>query len=148
MKQASRGDGGAVLLPRAMGSALRSIASVLLGYVLFAVSAFLFFQWSGQRPHAEAAPGVMAASIVVGVAAAVAGGYLAARVAGRKPLLHGVAVAGVLAAGAIVSLASTLGHGAIWSQVAALALMAPGAALGGWARARHNRSHPPGSKPE
>ena len=127
---------------------LRSVGSVILGYLLFAVSAFLFFQLSGQRPHAEAAPGVMAACIVVGVAAAFAGGYLAAWLAGRKPLLHGVAVAGVLAAGATVSLASTLGHGAIWSQVAALALMAPGAALGGWARARHNRSHPLGSTPK
>lgn len=115
---------------------LRSIGSVILGYLLFAVSAFLFFQLSGQRPHADAAPGVMAASILVGVVAAFAGGYLAAWVAGRKPLLHGVAVAVVLAAGAIVSLASTLGHGAIWSQVAALLLMAPSAALGGRACAR------------
>lgn len=115
---------------------LRSIGSVILGYLLFAVSAFLFFQLSGQRPHAPAAPAVMAASILVGIVGAFAGGYLAARLAGRKPLLHGVAVAVVLAVGAAVSLASTLGHGAIWSQLAALLLMAPSAVLGGWACAR------------
>jgi O-antigen/teichoic acid export membrane protein len=117
---------------------LRSIGSVILGYLLFAVSAFLFFQLSGQRPHAVAAPAVMAASILVGIVGAFAGGYLAARLAGRQPLLHGVAVAVVLAIGAAVSLASTLGHGAIWSQLAALLLMAPGAVLGGWARARRD----------
>lgn len=122
-----------------LASLLRSIGSVILGYLLFAVSAFLFFQLSGQRPHAAAAPVVMAASIVVGGVAACAGGFVAARLAGRKPLLHGTAVAVVLAAGAIVSLVSTLGHGAIWSQVAALVLMAPSAVLGGWACARRVR---------
>lgn len=119
---------------------LRSIGSVIAGYLLFAVSAFLFFQLSGQRPHSAAAPAVMAASILVGVIAAFAGGFLAARLAGRKPLLHGVAVAIVLAAGATASLASTIGHGAIWSQVAALVLMAPAAALGGRARAGRTRA--------
>jgi putative membrane protein (TIGR04086 family) len=115
---------------------LRSIGSVVLGYLLFAMPAFLFFQLSGQPAHAIAPPSVMIASILVGILAAFVGGFVAAHLAGRKPLAHGLAVAAVLAAGAIASLASTIGHGAIWSQVAALALMAPSAALGGWARAR------------
>ena len=115
---------------------LRSIGSVVVGYLLFAVSAFLFFQLSGQPAHAAAPPSIMVASILVGIVAAFAGGFVAAQLAGRKPLAHGVAVAVVLAAGAIASLASTVGHGAIWSQVAALLLMAPSAAFGGWVRAR------------
>jgi hypothetical protein len=115
---------------------LRSIGAVVAGYLLFAVSAFLFFRLSGQAPHAAAPPSIMAGSIVVGVVAAFAGGFVAAQLAGRRPLAHGIAVAAVLALGAIASLASTVGHGAIWSQVAALVLMAPAAVLGGWARAR------------
>jgi hypothetical protein len=110
----------------------RSIGAVIAGYLLFAVSAFLFFRLSGQAPHAAAAPAVMAGSIGVGVVAAFAGGFAAARLAGRKPLAHGLAVAAVIALGASVSLAGTIGHGAIWSQVAALLLMAPAAAIGGW----------------
>jgi hypothetical protein len=115
---------------------LRSIGAVVAGYLLFAVSAFLFFQLTGQAPHAPAPPAIMAASIVEGVVAAFAGGFLAALLAGRRPFAHGVAVAALLAAGAIASLAATVGHGAIWSQLAALALMAPAAALGGWLRGR------------
>ena len=115
---------------------LRSVGAVLLGYLVFAVSAFLFFQLTGQPPHAAAPLPVMTASILVGVVAAFAGGYVAALLAGREPFAHGLAVGVVLAAGAIASLAGTIGHGAIWSQVAALALMAPGAAAGGWVRAR------------
>lgn len=115
---------------------LRSVAAVIVGYLVFAGSAVAFFRLADQPPHAEAPPAVMVASILVGMLAAFAGGWVAAGLAGRKPQAHGVAVAGVLATGAVVSLVSTLGHGAIWSQVAALLLMAPMAALGGWARAR------------
>ena len=114
----------------------RSIAAVVLGYLVFAVSAFLFFQLSGQPAHAAAPPTIMAASSLVGIVAAFAGGFGAALIAGYRPFAHGIAVAVVLAVGALVSLVSTWGHGAIWSQVAALVLMAPAAAFGGWARAR------------
>jgi len=114
---------------------IRSIGSVILGYLVFALSAFAYFQLSGQQSHAKAPFSIMLTSILVGIAAAFAGGYLAARLAGRRPAAHGLAVAAILATGATVSLVSTIGHGAIWSQVAALVLMAPSAALGGWARA-------------
>lgn len=88
-------------------------------------------------PHAVASVPFMVVSITSGVAFAIAGGYVAGWLAGRRPLAHGVAVAALLALGVGVSLTSTLGRGAVWSQVAALALMAPSAVLGGWLRARH-----------
>lgn len=115
---------------------LRSVGAVVCGYLLFAFSAFAFFQMSGQAPHQEAPTAVMFGSIATGTIAAFLGGYAAAWLAGRRPFAHGVAVALVLALGATASLVSTLGHGAIWSQVAALVLMAPSAVLGGWVRAR------------
>ena len=78
----------------------------------------------------------MLGSIVTGVVFAFLGGYLAARIAVRRPLAHGIAVASVLALGAVVSLVGTLDHGAIWSQMAALVLMAPSAGIGGWVRSK------------
>lgn len=115
---------------------IRSIGAVVFGYLLFAFSAFAFFRLSGQPPHQDAPLSLMLGSVAVGVVAALLGGYVAAWLAGRRPLAHGVAVALLLVLGATISLLSTLGHGAIWSQLAALLLMAPSAAFGGWVRAR------------
>jgi peptidoglycan/LPS O-acetylase OafA/YrhL len=78
----------------------------------------------------------MLGSIAFGMVFALLGGFVAAWLARRRPLAHGVAVAGVLALGAGISLLSTRGKGAVWSQVAALVLMAPCAVLGGWLRLR------------
>jgi len=118
---------------------LRSAGAVIVGYVIFALAAFMFFQISGQAPHQAASPYVMLGSVVIGVIAAGLGGYVAAWLAGRRPLAHGISVAVVLALGATVSLLSTVGHGAIWSQLAALLFIAPSAAFGGWARAKQSR---------
>jgi hypothetical protein len=115
---------------------LRSVLAVLLGYMVFAASAFAVFQLSGQAPHAVASVPFMLVSTTSGMIFALAGGYIAGWLAGRRPLAHGLATAALLAAGAGVSLASTLGHGAVWTQVAALTLMAPSAVLGGWLCAR------------
>lgn len=115
---------------------LRSIIAVIVGYVMFAASAFAIFQFSGQAAHAEASTSFMAVSIVSGMLFALIGGYVAGWIAGRSAFAHGVAMATLLALGATVSLVSTVGHGAVWSQVAALALMAPSAALGGWVRSK------------
>ena len=115
---------------------LRSVVAVLIGYLVFAVSAFALFRLAGQAPHAAASVPFMLVSIASGIVFALIGGYLAGWIAGRRPRAHAMAMAALLAVGAGVSLALTFGHGAIWSQVAALTLMAPGAALGGWLRAR------------
>src|SRR5689334_16125334 len=114
----------------------RSILAVVVGYLIFALSAFAFFQVSGQAPHQAASMPVMSGSIAFGMVFALLGGYVAARIAGRRPLAHGVAVAAVLALGATVSLLSTFGKGAVWSQVGALVLMAPCAVFAGWLRMR------------
>jgi peptidoglycan/LPS O-acetylase OafA/YrhL len=115
---------------------VRSVLAVLAGYLIFALSAFAFFQISGQPPHQAAPTPFMLGSIVFGMVFALLGGYVAARVARRRPLAHGLAVGCVLALGAVVSLIGTYGKGAVWSQVAALALMAPCAVIGGWLRSR------------
>jgi hypothetical protein len=107
-----------------------------VGYVVFAASSFAMFRLSGRAPHAPAPAAFVVWTVLAGAAFAMAGGYVAGWVAGRRPVAHAVAMALVLAAGAAVSLASTLGRGAVWSQVAALLLMAPSAVLGGWWRAR------------
>ena len=115
---------------------VRSILAVVAGYLIFALSAFAFFQVSGQPPRQAAPMPIMLGSIAFGMVFAIIGGYVAARLARRRPLAHGVAVAVVLALGATISLLSTLDRGAVWSQVAALVLMAPCAVLGSWLRSR------------
>lgn len=126
-------------------SLLRSILGVVIGYLIFAASAFAFFQLTGIPPHGRASFGIMLASALVGVAAAWVGGYLAASIAGRYPVLHARIVAAIVALGAAISLAMTIGHGAIWSQVAALALMAPAAEWGGRIRALRQVNLPGGA---
>jgi hypothetical protein len=114
----------------------RSILSVVVGYLIFALSAVAFFQISGQPAHQVAPMPIMLGSIVFGMIFALVGGYAAASLARRQPLVHSVAVAALLAIGAAISLLGTLGNGAVWSQVAALVLMAPCAVPGGWLRFR------------
>ena len=114
----------------------RSVIAVIVGYLIFAVSAFAFFQISGQPPHQSAPVPIMIGSIAFGMAFALLGGFVAAWLARRRPLAHGVAVGTVLALGAAISLLNTMGKGAVWSQVSALVLMAPCAVLGGWLRLR------------
>ncbi|HZL25830.1 MAG TPA: hypothetical protein VFC39_04795 [Acidobacteriaceae bacterium] len=110
--------------------------AVVVGYLIFALSAFAFFQITGQQPHQAAPMPIMLASITFGMVFALLGGYTAAWLARRRPLAHAIAVAALLALGATISLLSTLGKGAVWSQVAALVLMAPAAVFGGWLRLR------------
>lgn len=117
---------------------LRSIAGVILGYMIFAISGGLLFALSGQKAHGIASLTFMIGSVVYGAFFALVGGYVSGLIAGRKPLAHGIAVAAVLAMGATASLLATIGKGSIWSQVSALLVMAPSASVGGRLRARRN----------
>ncbi len=119
--------------------AVRSVAVVVVGYVVFAGSAGLLFQLSGHGPHAAASAGFMAVTIVYGIGFAALGGWLAARLAGAHPVGHAAAVAALIAAGAIAALLfAAVSH--TWSMWSTLVLMAPSAVLGGVFRARAERA--------
>jgi hypothetical protein len=108
---------------------IRSIASVAAGYLVFAASAALLFQISGQDPHAPSTAGFKIGSMIWGIVFALIAGWLTARIAVHRPATHASVLAGLIALGALISL--LLSGGAIWSQVAALVLMAPAAWAGG-----------------
>jgi hypothetical protein len=110
---------------------VRSVASVIVGYLLFGVAAGLLFGLTQREPHHEQPAMFVVLSVIYGVGFAAAGGYLAAKLAPRRPRLHAGLVSVVIATLALASLAVNLGHGAIWSELATVALMAPAAALGG-----------------
>lgn len=109
---------------------LRSAGAVAVGYLVFGASGAMLFQLSGQNAHAAAPTSFKIASIVWGAVFALVAGWLAARVAGRKPATHAAIVAALIALGAIVSLAMSSGD-AKWSQISAATIMAPCAWIGG-----------------
>jgi hypothetical protein len=109
---------------------LRSLGAVAAGYIVFATSAVLLFQLSGQAPHEAASSGFKIGSIIWGAVFALIAGWMTGRVAGRRPATHAAVLAALIALGATVSLVARP-SGAIWSQVGALAVMAPCTWLGG-----------------
>ncbi len=101
------------------------------GYIVFAGSAELLFQLSGQNPHGASSTGFKIASVMWGIVFALIAGWLTARIAVRRPLTHANVLAALIGLGAGISLMLRAGDPAIWSQLAALFLMVPAVCAGG-----------------
>jgi peptidoglycan/LPS O-acetylase OafA/YrhL len=112
---------------------LRSITAVVAGYLLFGVSAAIFFPLTGRDPHDAAPPSFILWTTLYGIAVAMAGGYVASVIAPRRQRLHAAAVGLLIAIGATASLIAAPA-GARWSQLTALCIMAPAAATAGMLR--------------
>jgi hypothetical protein len=115
---------------------MRSIAAVLGGFLIFSVSAVLLFNISGRPP--EAWPGAAFATFAIiygGVFAGLAG-YVAARLAARKPMVHAAAVAGLLFGAAIGSYLIQQPGASLWSLVSTIFVSVPAAMFGGYLRYR------------
>lgn len=121
---------------------LRSVAAVLMGYLLFAISAFAFFRLSGHEPHAPAAVAFMIASVLYGLFFSVLGGYVAAAVAGqgKYEIEHAFAVATLIAAIGAASLIAESPAESKWTQLSAILIVAPAAIVGGYLRRRQLRN--------
>ena len=119
--------------------AIRSVFSVLVGYLLFAISTFMVFKLFEQPSHQAAPVWFMIFVAVIGMSFSLLGGYLSGLLAGRSPFGHAIAVAALIVSGASFSLLATIGKGAIWSQLVAIILIAPCAIAGGWLRRRQSR---------
>jgi len=110
---------------------MRSAVGVVVGYIIFAVSAALLFQLSGHNPHGVVSSQFMMLSIVYGMAFAALGGWVAEKI-GKNPWKPAVALTVVIAVGAIASIMTTPNTESRWSQWSAVLLMAPSALIGGW----------------
>jgi hypothetical protein len=95
---------------------MRTVLGVIVGYLIFGVTAFLMFRLTGHYPHGpreQATTGFMIVSIVVGIIAALIGGYVAAVIAHRTLAPKLMAV--IIIVLALVSVAYSHGSG-IWSR--------------------------------
>ena len=107
---------------------MRLFFAIITGYLIFAVSAGLLYQFLHQDPH-----GVTGALLVM--LCAVSGGFMASRYARNDGLIAGLWVGSLIALGAVVAM--VLEGPAAWP---ALLLTAPSAVAGGWLsqRTRHS----------
>ncbi len=108
---------------------MRVVSGVILGYLVFGLSAFALFRITHHDPHAPASIAFEICSILYGVLFAILAGYIASFIGGRRDMLAARIVAVIVAAGAI---ASMFAAGINWSPVAAVLLMAPSVLIGGW----------------
>ena len=129
-------------------SILRSVAAVILGFVVLTLASVLtgrlLLSLFGVEPGAESgidpAGGFITASLCMRLAVSVLAGFLAALAAPRAPRLHAVVLASILVFFSLASLAgiSAAGdpYGPAWYPIAMLILGPVGVLLGGALRAR------------
>ncbi len=78
---------------------IRSVTVVVLGYLVFGVSAVLLFQLSGVDPHGPGSSGFKLFATIYGLVFAVAGGVLVALGSRSKPRRHLGVLAVLMATG-------------------------------------------------
>ena len=118
---------------------MRAFLAVVVGYLIFAGSAVLFFRVLNVDPHSPTTARFELLTIAYGLAFALLGGFVTGNLARRTDLNCGIALALVIALGATVSMVARPGAGALWTQTAALFVFAPASLAGYWVRKRTGR---------
>ena len=119
---------------------LKSVGFVVVGYLIFGISAGLLFVLSGQDPKQAPSIAFMVGSILYGMSFAFIGGWVSAYLAGGRELQHSGGVAGVILTLALISLVIQYAHGSVWSQLATVIFMVPSAVIGGVVRRKQKNS--------
>ena len=110
---------------------MRTFFAVVVGYLVFSVSAVALFQLTHQAPHAATTVSFALIATLYGIIFAAIAGFLSHRLARRDDLLAPILLAIVMALAATVSLIATWREPAHWSQWTAIFLMAPAAIVRG-----------------
>jgi hypothetical protein len=107
----------------------RKIIGVILGYLIFAISAVAFFKLSAQDPHADPTTVFVIATAVWGAVFSFIGGLVAQLIAKTTDLKINYILAFIMAAFAAFSLIKTGGNH--WTQLLAIFIFAPTSIPGG-----------------
>jgi len=122
---------------------IRSVLAVLGSYVFLAVAIFVLFAIAMFDVPKDFDPdklkpttAFLVVSILWGFACAIAAGYLAGLLAGRRPLEHALGLAVVAGLIGVISLAVNLGSEPVGYQLGNLTVLLVGSTIGGWLRAQ------------
>jgi hypothetical protein len=108
---------------------IRKILAVIISYVIFAASAVLLFNLTGQKPHAEATVNFKIITAAYGIFFSVLSGLVLQLIAQTKSLTLNFVLAFIMAAFAAISLLTS--GGSHWTQLFAIIIFAPASLLGG-----------------
>ncbi|MGF7082113.1 hypothetical protein [Mucilaginibacter sp. UYCu711] len=108
---------------------LRKILAVIVSYVVFAASAVLLFNLTGEKPHADTTINFKIITAVYGIFFSVLSGLILQLIARTKNLTLNFILAFIMAAFAAVSLLTS--DGSHWTQLFAIIIFAPASLLGG-----------------
>lgn len=150
MSPSGKSEAGSPRVDRRGATTTRSVFAVLLGFAATAVlvmlttalAELLFGEPVAPSPDAPArgsAFGYLSANLVGSLLSAVSGGWLAARIAGRRAVEHAMALAIVILVVSLFSLRPGPGQPA-WYPYAQIVLESAGALLGGMIRRRTSAS--------
>lgn len=118
---------------------VRSVLAVVAGYAVIALGTILVLNvWLGGQPLAER-PAALAAGSLGSFAAALLGGWTAARVAGRRPLFHAAGSGVVVTVETIWILSTGVGGSPTWLTIAGGVVLVTGLLLGAQLQARRHR---------
>ena len=121
---------------RRIGLVLRSLGSIVVGYLLLALPNMLFVTLWFIQPIAEwPVLAILALSVPYTLLCALAAGYVAAWIAARRERLHALVLAGIMGVVIIVSLVIDMAVEPVWYRVVYLVVMVPATVLGGHLRA-------------
>jgi len=108
---------------------IRKIAGVIIGYIIFAISALALFKFSSQDPHADPATVFIVLTAVYGIIFSFLGGLVAALIARAIDLKVNYMLAFIIAGFAAFSFIKTNGNH--WTQLLAIFAFTPASILGG-----------------
>lgn len=109
---------------------IKNIVAVIAGYLIFAISAVMFFKLTNTDPHTDPTTGYAIATAIYGVVFSALGGFITELIARTGNIKINLLLAVLMAGFAAFSLFKSASNH--WTQLLAIVLFAPTSILGGW----------------
>jgi len=113
---------------------VRSIISIISGYLIFGLAVLLLWIAFGYRPHSVPPTGFLVFSVFCECLFALGSGYVVALIARRRELLHTGILTAIFVVLGLLTVVTTMNKLPLWVNLTTIFPTAPCILLGGWIR--------------